>query len=279
VVKNVALVLGGVGSAGHAWTIGVIAGLAEAGIDMTEAADLVIGTSSGANAAYINPQCCKYPSAAGERSVADQTETLPLSIAVRKRALDISGHRSRLVAWSYSIDSFRIIGPDWIHSTFYDINAKADGPTPEQDIKAMLKTLLAQRLDLTVHLRTGPVLVVAMAVAKSGLKVHLENVASGAFEMIRDRDSVSLRNATFADLAHFFGADGTRVFDNTGVKGQFNISLNYQPYVDPNDSSTHALATAWQEAASRQIGLRFREERFRVPILMIDRVRRKPTEN
>ena len=50
-VKNVALVLGGGGSAGHAWTIGVVAGLAEAGIDMTEAADLVIGTSSGATAA------------------------------------------------------------------------------------------------------------------------------------------------------------------------------------------------------------------------------------
>src|ERR1700719_1318314 len=50
-VNNVALVLGGGGSAGHAWTIGVIAGLAEAGIDMNEAADLVVGTSSGANAA------------------------------------------------------------------------------------------------------------------------------------------------------------------------------------------------------------------------------------
>jgi NTE family protein len=49
--KNIALVLGGGGSAGHAWTIGVIAGLAEAGIDMTELADLVIGTSSGATAA------------------------------------------------------------------------------------------------------------------------------------------------------------------------------------------------------------------------------------
>src|ERR1700723_2345423 len=49
--KSVALVLGGGGSAGHAWTIGVIAGLAEAGIDMTEAADLVVGTSSGATAA------------------------------------------------------------------------------------------------------------------------------------------------------------------------------------------------------------------------------------
>jgi NTE family protein len=49
--KNVALVLGGGGAAGNAWQIGIIAGLAEAGIDMTEAADLVIGTSSGATAA------------------------------------------------------------------------------------------------------------------------------------------------------------------------------------------------------------------------------------
>jgi NTE family protein len=49
--KDVALVLGGGGAAGNAWVIGVVAGLAEAGIDMTEAADLVIGTSSGATAA------------------------------------------------------------------------------------------------------------------------------------------------------------------------------------------------------------------------------------
>jgi NTE family protein len=51
VVHNVALVLGGGGAAGNAWEIGVIAGLAEAGLDMTEVADLVIGTSAGATTA------------------------------------------------------------------------------------------------------------------------------------------------------------------------------------------------------------------------------------
>jgi NTE family protein len=50
-LHNVALVLGGGGAAGNAWEIGVIAGLAEAGVDMTEAADLVVGTSAGATAA------------------------------------------------------------------------------------------------------------------------------------------------------------------------------------------------------------------------------------
>lgn len=45
-----ALVLGGGGSTGNAWLIGVIAGLFDAGLDVT-AADLTIGTSAGSTAA------------------------------------------------------------------------------------------------------------------------------------------------------------------------------------------------------------------------------------
>jgi NTE family protein len=45
-----ALVLGGGGGTGNAWVIGVLAGLAHAGLDVTDA-DLLIGTSSGSTAA------------------------------------------------------------------------------------------------------------------------------------------------------------------------------------------------------------------------------------
>ncbi|ACL41289.1 Patatin [Pseudarthrobacter chlorophenolicus A6] len=45
-----ALVLGGGGSTGNAWLIGVMAGLSEAGMDVTSA-DLVVGTSAGSTAA------------------------------------------------------------------------------------------------------------------------------------------------------------------------------------------------------------------------------------
>jgi NTE family protein len=45
-----ALVLGGGGSTGNAWLIGVIAGLFDSGLDVTTA-DLVIGTSAGSTAA------------------------------------------------------------------------------------------------------------------------------------------------------------------------------------------------------------------------------------
>ncbi|MGK9147698.1 patatin-like phospholipase family protein [Plantibacter flavus] len=49
-LRGRALVLGGGGSAGNAWLIGIIAGLLDGGLDVTDA-DLVIGTSAGATAA------------------------------------------------------------------------------------------------------------------------------------------------------------------------------------------------------------------------------------
>jgi len=47
---NQALVLGGGGATGNAWSIGVIAGLFDAGLDVRRA-DLIIGTSAGATVA------------------------------------------------------------------------------------------------------------------------------------------------------------------------------------------------------------------------------------
>ncbi|WP_431946271.1 patatin-like phospholipase family protein [Actinacidiphila sp. bgisy167] len=47
-MSGTALVLGGGGPVGGAWLTGVLAGLAEAGIDLDDGADVVIGTSAGA---------------------------------------------------------------------------------------------------------------------------------------------------------------------------------------------------------------------------------------
>ncbi len=46
-----ALVLGGGGSTGNAWLLGVLAGLADGGTDVVAGADLLVGTSAGATAA------------------------------------------------------------------------------------------------------------------------------------------------------------------------------------------------------------------------------------
>jgi NTE family protein len=71
------LVLGGGGSAGNAWEIGVIAGLFDAGMDVTEA-DLIIGTSAGSTAAaQISSATQPAELLAGILAAAPQPQTRP----------------------------------------------------------------------------------------------------------------------------------------------------------------------------------------------------------
>src|SRR3954470_3888565 len=71
-----ALVLGGGGSAGNAWLIGVIAGLLDAGLDVTEA-DLIIGTSAGSTAAAQITSASPAQLLADILSAAPQQRTSP----------------------------------------------------------------------------------------------------------------------------------------------------------------------------------------------------------
>ena len=74
--SRTALVLGGGGSAGNAWLIGVIAGLFAAGLDVTEA-DLIIGTSAGSTAAAQITSATPAELLAGILGAAPQPRTAP----------------------------------------------------------------------------------------------------------------------------------------------------------------------------------------------------------
>jgi NTE family protein len=78
-----ALVLGGGGSAGNAWLIGVIAGLLDAGLDVTEA-DLIIGTSAGSTAAAQITSASPTELLAGIVSAAPQQRTGPVGSDSRR---------------------------------------------------------------------------------------------------------------------------------------------------------------------------------------------------
>jgi NTE family protein len=71
-----ALVLGGGGAAGNAWLIGVIAGLFDAGLDVTEA-ELIIGTSAGSTAAAQLTSATPAELLAGILSAAPPARTGP----------------------------------------------------------------------------------------------------------------------------------------------------------------------------------------------------------
>ncbi|MFK4295727.1 NTE family protein [Arthrobacter sp. GAS37] len=117
-----ALVLGGGGSTGNAWLIGVIAGLFEAGLDVTDA-DLTIGTSAGSTAAAqiagatptellaaildATPQPRTAPSGSGPgrapaRPVVNHLERINKIIA---DAQDVADMRRRLGAAALEMDA------------------------------------------------------------------------------------------------------------------------------------------------------------------------------
>lgn len=121
---HVALVVGAGGSAGNAWAIGVIAGLAEAGLDLTEAADLVVGTSSGATvAAWVRsgiPPAELFASVLAEpaRPVGPNREgppSLPMAtVFERMRAIGAaatSAAELRRAMGAFGLESDAIVGP------------------------------------------------------------------------------------------------------------------------------------------------------------------------
>ncbi|QCO97386.1 patatin-like phospholipase family protein [Arthrobacter sp. 24S4-2] len=117
-----ALVLGGGGSTGNAWLIGVMAGLFDAGLDVTEA-DLIIGTSAGSTAAaqiagatptellaailFAAPQQRTGPAGSDQgrvpiRPVADHMERISKIIASAEDAADM---RRRMGAAALDMDA------------------------------------------------------------------------------------------------------------------------------------------------------------------------------
>ena len=90
-----ALVLGGGGSAGNAWEIGVIAGLFEAGLDVTKA-DLIIGTSAGSTAAAQITSATRPPELLADiLAAAPQSRTGPVGSDRGRAPAPVANHMER----------------------------------------------------------------------------------------------------------------------------------------------------------------------------------------
>ena len=96
--------LGGGGSTGNAWVIGVLAGLAAAGLDVTDA-DLVIGTSSGSTAAAQVTGAAPQGLLADVLATAPQQPSGPVRAGVRRGTRPVVNHLERTGAIIAASDS------------------------------------------------------------------------------------------------------------------------------------------------------------------------------
>jgi uncharacterized protein (TIGR03435 family) len=72
---------------------------------------------------------------------------------------------------AFRVRANQILGPDWLSSQRFDINAKLPEGTSERDVPEMLQTLLADRFKMTSHRDMREFSVYALQVANTGLKL------------------------------------------------------------------------------------------------------------
>jgi uncharacterized protein (TIGR03435 family) len=57
-----------------------------------------------------------------------------------------------LIRYAFDVEDFQVIGgPDWVRSRRFDVSAKAPGERSENEIRLMLRRLLAERFKLATH--------------------------------------------------------------------------------------------------------------------------------
>ena len=202
-----ALVLGGGGSAGNAWLIGVIAGLLDAGLDVTEA-DLIIGTSAGSTAAAQITSANPTELLADIFSGAAQRRTGPAgSDSGRIRNRPTADHMERtsgiIAAAEDAADMRRRMG-----AAALEMDVASDGSAQVQWRATVAARLPSQRWP------ERTVLIVAV------------NARTGEPVVFDRHSGVDLADAVAASCANGFGVAPHGIGDNRYIDGGYRRNEN-----------------------------------------------------
>jgi uncharacterized protein (TIGR03435 family) len=181
-----------------------------------------------------------------------------------------------LISLAYGVDSNRISGgPSWLESQQYDVMAKAPGGQrlSREQLRQPLQALLRERFRLALHRENKEGQGYALVVGKNGVK--LKETAGAASSASVLKNGIWIQNQPIDGLAGALTIATKRpVLNETGIKGSYDIALNYAPDGDTK-STLPSLFTALQE----QLGLRLEPRKVPVEAIVIDHVERSPSEN
>jgi uncharacterized protein (TIGR03435 family) len=101
-----------------------------------------------------------------------QSGKLRQGITMDGGRVDFAGiQMTGLIAYAFGVPQNRITGPDWMQGQRIDIQAKLPPGAAEDQVPAMLQTLLADRFKLAIHRERKDQSGYALVVAKGGAKV------------------------------------------------------------------------------------------------------------
>jgi len=195
-----------------------------------------------------------------------------------------------LISYAYEVHARQIVGgPDWMDQERYDIDATLGqkGEPSHQQLRVMVKKLLAERFGLTFHTDKVEMPAYVLTVGKDGAKLkptELEGQLPGISES-RGPDGMSLfvRNATLEDFAVYLQLIvlDRPVVDLTGLSGRYDFEVTYTP--DASEFNGHpprpgaqagVPAPGLSDAMRQQLGLELDAEKTFVDVIAVDHAER-----
>ncbi len=197
-----------------------------------------------------------------------------------------------LIRIAYGVEPEAVFGgPQWLEFDRFDIAAKAPVGSSPETVRLMLQSLLRDRFKLVVHKDTRPLPAFALTVGTVGKDKPKLREASGAgdagcayqpqsggsFSRVYSCHKMTMK--AFADQLHGIAGDYLvePVVDSTGIEGAWDFDLRWdqRSQIMPGG----AARTTIFDAVEKQLGLSLTLKTAPAPVLVIDKVSEKPTDN
>jgi len=199
-----------------------------------------------------------------------------------------------LITFAFDVRDFQVTGgPGWIAADQWDISAKPDsgvppGPDGNLKLRAMMRSLLADRFKLVVREEIREMPVYGLVVAKSGSKLQPSPEGSKGCGIRGNGVELNFTKCALADVAQALSNQvGRTVIDETGIKGDFDLKIQFAPEQNgagkPADGSEKPVAVESEgpsifTAIQEKLGLRLESKKGPVKIIVIEQAERA-TEN
>ena len=215
--------------------------------------------------------------------------------------------------WGLTTDDMLVGAPKFMDSDRWDIVAKAAGIVAEENdadadaLFQMMKTLLADRFKLVVHTEERSVPAFTLSAPKPKMKKADPASRTGCREGPPTLVKADPRNANpvlgrlitctnvtmayFADQLQFLanGYVHSSVLDATGLEGGWDFTLSFStigqfnggvpPLPGAAVSADPNGAVSLPDAMEKQLGLKLESVRRQLPVLIVDHIEQKPTDN
>jgi len=220
---------------------------------------------------------------------------------------------------AYDVQTYQVIGPDWMNTERYDIVAKVPAGATKAQVNGMWQNLLKERFGMAVHHELKDFQADEMTIAKGGSKLkvtedpNIEPLTPVAGPPRVNKDGVQQLNGSGAIVTIFPGANAATarmvarglptsdiasrlagyrrhpVIDKTGLPGKYDFVLEFTPDLSgialPAGFSTQDGNNATDPgsdivaAVEKQLGLKLTSTKGKLEVIVVDHAEKIPTAN